>query len=124
LCLARRTIQCELTHEDCVENSRRGAALALAEAGMPTLLPGNTPLPGDLLITSEGRRYLLSVIPQDHRLAFGDWFTALEFAMRSSIENNADVWCALEGEIVCVFRGRRYGSLRLRPTRDRRTALR
>jgi len=91
---------------------------------MPIALPGNTPLPGDLLITSEGRRYLLSVIPQDHRLAFSDWFTALEFAMRSSIENNADVWCALEGEIVCVFRGRRYGSLRLRPTRDRRTALR
>ena len=91
---------------------------------MPPPLPGNIPLRGDLLITAEGHRYLLSVIPQGHRLGFRDWLTALEFAMRSSIENDADVWCALEGEIVCVFRGRRYGSTRLRPTRDRRTALR
>ena len=91
---------------------------------MPSSLPGNIPLPGDLLITSEGSRYLLSVIPQAHRLGFKDWLKALDFAMRSSIENNADVWCALEGEIVCVFRGRRYGTTSLRPTRDRRTALR
>jgi hypothetical protein len=91
---------------------------------MTTPLSDNAPLPGDLLITPQGDRYLLSVIPQGHRIGFKDWLAALDFAMRSSIENNADVWCAAEDEAVCVFRGRRYGKMTLRPTHERRTALR
>jgi hypothetical protein len=91
---------------------------------MATLLPDDTALPGDLLITAERGRYLLSVIPQGPRIGFSDWLTAFDFAMRSSIETNADVWSACDGETVRVFRGRHHGQMTLRPTRDRRTALR
>ena len=57
----------------------------------------NAPSHGDVLITSEGGRHLLSVIPHPHRLSLGEYTLALQIAKRWAEANNVAVWRAHGG---------------------------
>jgi hypothetical protein len=51
-----------------------------------------TPANGDVLITSEGGRHFLSVIPHPHRLSLSEYTLALQIAQRWADANNVAVW--------------------------------
>jgi hypothetical protein len=61
-----------------------------------------TPAQGDVLITSENGRHLLSVVPHPHRLALGDLATAMQIAKQWAHANNARVWRSTGGELSKV----------------------
>jgi hypothetical protein len=50
------------------------------------------PSDGDVLITSEGGRYLLSVVPHPHRLSLSEYALALQIARRWAEANKVAVW--------------------------------
>ena len=62
----------------------------------------DTPLHGDVLITAEDGRYLLSVVPNPHRLSLSEFSTALQIARRMADANNASVWRASNGVLTRV----------------------
>ena len=51
----------------------------------------DAPATGDVLITTEGRRHLLSVVPYPHRLMRGDYDLALDIARRWAKTNAVEV---------------------------------
>ena len=51
----------------------------------------DVPATGDVLITTEGRRHLLSVVPYPHRLTLGDYDLALDIARRWAETNAVEV---------------------------------
>ena len=57
----------------------------------------DTPSDGDVLITSEGGRHLLSVIPHPHRLSLSEYTQALQIARRWAEANKVAVWRTDEG---------------------------
>jgi hypothetical protein len=59
----------------------------------------DSPTNGDVLITSEGGRHLLSVVPHPHRLALSEYPIALDMAKRWAAANNARVWRRADGII-------------------------
>lgn len=59
-----------------------------------------SPAPGDVLITTEGGRHLLSVVPHPHRLSLSEYVSALQIAKRWAAANNANVWRAADGELT------------------------
>ncbi len=52
---------------------------------------------GDVLITREGGRHLLSVIPHPHRLSLSEYAMAVQIAKRWAEANNAAVWRTNDG---------------------------
>ncbi len=60
------------------------------------------PSHGDVLITTEGGRHLLSVIPHPHRLTLSELATALQIARKLAEANNATVWRSSDGAVTKV----------------------
>jgi hypothetical protein len=52
----------------------------------------DSPANGDVLITSEGGRHLLSVVPHPHRLSLAEYAAALQIAKRWAEANKVAVW--------------------------------
>jgi len=55
------------------------------------------PSDGDVLITTEGGRHLLSVVPHPHRLALSELSTAIQIARKLAEANHASVWRSADG---------------------------
>lgn len=68
---------------------------------MPT---ADSPLNGDVLITTEGGRHLLSVVPHPHRLSLAEYAAALQIARRWAEANKASVWHRNEGVFTKLSR--------------------
>jgi hypothetical protein len=60
----------------------------------------DSPSDGDVLITTEGDRHLLSVVPHPHRLSFSEYAIALQIATRYAKANNSAVWRTAEGVVT------------------------
>jgi hypothetical protein len=60
----------------------------------------DSPSHGDVLITSEGGRHLLSVVPHPHRLSLSEYAAAVQIAKRWAEANNVTVWCANGGVVT------------------------
>lgn len=60
----------------------------------------NSPSNGDVLITTDGGRHLLSVVPHPHRLSLSEYAIALQIAKRWAKANNAAVWRTAEGVVT------------------------
>ena len=57
----------------------------------------DSPAHGDVLITTEGGRHLLSVVPHPHRLSLSEYAAALQIARRWAQINKAAIWRTSEG---------------------------
>jgi len=57
----------------------------------------DSPDNGDVLITSEGGRHLLSVVPHPHRLSLSEYAVALQIAKRWAEANRVAVWRTSDG---------------------------
>jgi hypothetical protein len=68
------------------------------------VLMSESPSHGDVLITTEGGRHLLSVIPHPHRLSLSEFSVALDIARRWAAANNATVWRRSDGVLTKVPR--------------------
>ena len=55
------------------------------------------PSNGDVLITKEGGRYLLSIIPHPHKLTLANLTPALEIALKWAETNKVRVWQTVDG---------------------------
>jgi hypothetical protein len=62
-----------------------------------SVLMPDTPAHGDVLITSEGGRHFLSVVPHPHRLSLGEYAAALQIAKRWAQANKVAVWRTDDG---------------------------
>jgi hypothetical protein len=62
-----------------------------------SILMADRPANGDVLITTEGGRHLLSVVPHPHRLSLSEYGIALQIAKRWAEANNADIWQTADG---------------------------
>lgn len=60
----------------------------------------NSPSNGDVLITTEAGRHLLSVVPHPYRLSLSEYAIALQIAKRWAKANNAAVWRTAEGVVT------------------------
>ena len=60
----------------------------------------DSPSDGDVLITTEGGRHLLSVVPHPHRLSLSEYAVALQIAKRWAKANNVAVWRTAEGVVT------------------------
>lgn len=63
------------------------------------------PVNGDVLITTEGGRHFLSVIPHPHRLSLSEYSVALQIARRWADANNVAVWRTDDGVFTKLPRG-------------------
>jgi hypothetical protein len=61
------------------------------------VLQPEAPSNGDVLITTEGGRHFLSVIPHPHRLSLSEYTLALQIAKRWADANNVAVWRISDG---------------------------
>jgi hypothetical protein len=57
----------------------------------------DSPANGDVLITTERGRHLLSVVPYPHRLTLSEYAVALQIAKRWAQTNKAAIWRTSEG---------------------------
>lgn len=57
----------------------------------------DSPSNGDVLITTERGRHLLSVVPHPHRLSFSEYAVALQIARRWAQTNKVAIWRANDG---------------------------
>jgi hypothetical protein len=64
------------------------------------VLTSDQPSNGDVLITTEGGRHLLSVVPHPHRLTLSALPTALQIARKLAEANNTAVWRAADGVVT------------------------
>ena len=60
----------------------------------------DSPSDGDVLITTERGRHLLSVVPHPHRLSLSELAVALQIARKLADANQRDVWRTSDG--VCT----------------------
>ena len=60
----------------------------------------DAPSQGDVLITSEGGRHLLSVIPHPHRLSLSEYAAAVQIAKRWAEANNVTIWRTAGGAVT------------------------
>lgn len=60
----------------------------------------DSPSDGDVLITTEGGRHLLSVVPHPHRLSLSEYAVALQIARLWAKANNVAVWRTAEGVVT------------------------
>jgi hypothetical protein len=61
------------------------------------------PTNGDILITIEAGRCLLSIVPHPHKLSMAEFDAALEIAQRWAREHGVNVW-RLDGNFVRLSR--------------------
>jgi hypothetical protein len=59
----------------------------------------DAPSNGDVLITSEGGRHLLSIFPYPHRLTISEYPLAFQIAKKWADANNVNIWRRAEGEL-------------------------
>jgi hypothetical protein len=64
----------------------------------------DAPSHGDVLITTEGGRHLLSVVPHPHRLSLSDYAAALQIARRWAEANKVAIWRANGGVFTKLSR--------------------
>lgn len=64
------------------------------------MLQADAPSNGDVLITTEGGRHFLSVIPHPHRLSLSEYTLALQIAKRWAAANDVAVWRTSEGVLT------------------------
>jgi hypothetical protein len=64
----------------------------------------DTPATGDVLITTEGGRHLLSVIPHPHRLSLSEYTLALQIARKWASANGVSVWQTSDGAVTRLQR--------------------
>ena len=62
-----------------------------------SVLMADAPSNGDVLITTEGDRHLLSVVPHPHRLSLSEYAVALQIARRWAVANQVTIWRANDG---------------------------
>ena len=72
---------------------------------LTSLLTGDSPMNGDVLITTEGGRHLLSVVPHPHRLSLSEYAVALQIAKRWADANKVAIWRADDGVLTKLSRG-------------------
>lgn len=60
----------------------------------------DSPLNGDVLITTEGGRHLLSIVPYPHRLSMGEYSLAFQIAKKWAEANNVNIWRAADGAVT------------------------
>ena len=70
------------------------------ELALMIVLMLDSPSDGDVLITTEGDRHLLSVVPHPHRLSLSEYAIALQIAKRWAKANNAVVWRTADGVVT------------------------
>jgi len=58
---------------------------------------GDSPSNGDVLITTENGRHLLSVVPYPQRLSLSEYEAALQIAKRWAEANRVSVWRRYDG---------------------------
>jgi hypothetical protein len=68
------------------------------------VLQADAPSTGDVLITTEGGRHFLSVIPHPHRLSLSEYTLALQIAKRWADANNVAVWQTSDGVFTRLSR--------------------
>ena len=68
------------------------------------MLEADAPSNGDVLITTEGGRHFLSVIPHPHRLSLSEYTLALQIAKRWADANNVAVWRTTDGVFTKLSR--------------------
>lgn len=68
------------------------------------MLTGDAPTNGDVLITTEGGRHLLSVVPHPHRLSLSEYAVALQIAKRWADANKVAIWRTDEGVFTKLSR--------------------
>ena len=68
------------------------------------MLMVDSPSNGDVLITTERGRHLLSVVPHPHRLSLSEYGIALQIAKRWAEANNADIWQTADGVLTKLSR--------------------
>lgn len=57
----------------------------------------DSPLNGDVLITTERGRHLLRIVPHPHRLTVGEFGLAIQIAKKWAKINKVDVWRTDDG---------------------------
>jgi hypothetical protein len=60
----------------------------------------DVPANGDVLITTEGGRHSLSIVPNPHRLTLSDYALALHIARRWAEANHVGAWHTSGGELT------------------------
>lgn len=60
----------------------------------------DAPSTGDVLITTEGGRHLLSIVPYPHRLTLSDYDTALSIARKWAEANRVGIWRAVDRTVT------------------------
>ena len=60
----------------------------------------DSPSNGDVLITTEGGRHLLSVVPHPHQLSLSEYTVALQIARRWAVANKVAIWRAIDGVVT------------------------
>lgn len=58
------------------------------------------PSNGDVLITTEGGRHLLSVVPHPHRLSLSEYTLAVQIAKRWADANKVSIWRTSGGVVT------------------------
>jgi len=66
------------------------------------LLSGNSPVDGDVLITSADGRHLLRVMPNPDRIMFAHLADAVEVAKQHADNANTRIWRVADGETTLV----------------------
>ena len=64
----------------------------------------DSPSDGDVLITTEKGRHLLSVVPHPHRLSLSEFAAALQIARKLADANKREVWRTSDGVLTRVPR--------------------
>jgi hypothetical protein len=64
----------------------------------------DSPSNGDVLITTERGRHLLSVVPHPHRLSLTEYTLALQIARKWAAANNVAVWRTSDGVFTRLSR--------------------
>jgi hypothetical protein len=62
----------------------------------------DSPLNGDVLITTEGGRHLLSIVPHPHRLTISEFGLAIQIAKKWAQNNNVNIWRTDDGVVTKV----------------------
>jgi hypothetical protein len=65
---------------------------------------GDSPLNGDVLITSERGRHLLSIVPYPHRLSVSQYTVAFQIAKKWAETNKVNIWLTSDGVVTKVQR--------------------
>ncbi|MEO5741014.1 MAG: hypothetical protein ABIS29_10510 [Vicinamibacterales bacterium] len=68
------------------------------------MLMADSPSNGDVLITTEGGRHLLSVVPHPQRLSLSEYAAALQIARRWAETNKVAIWRSSDGVFTKLSR--------------------